>query len=220
MWCGGPRLYGVHDRGRGREKSHGQGAATHEGRLLPTAAAVPRDGLPPKFWVKPPRCVCVGPAFIKLGQVLSTRSDVLGTEITDKLAELQDKLPPFHFNEVKKIFKSEFNLNIEDVFSSFDNKSIAAASIAQVHKAITKKGEVVAVKILRPKIKKKYLDNLNFIQSASSALNVFLKNKKKVKINEIIDSTTKHYDFPYHKKTLVAMIVSHFKHLKKMGNTE
>ena len=97
----------------------------------------------------------LGPAFIKLGQVMSTRSDVLGEEITAKLAKLQDKLPAFSFNEVKKIFKSEFNLNIEDAFSSFDDQSIAAASIAQVHKAVTKKGEVVAVKILRPKIKKK-----------------------------------------------------------------
>ncbi|WP_236869746.1 AarF/UbiB family protein [Candidatus Bandiella numerosa] len=133
----------------------------------------------------------LGPAFIKLGQVMSTRSDVLGEEITAKLAKLQDKLPAFSFNEVKKIFKSEFNLNIEDVFSSFDDQSIAAASIAQVHKAVTKKGEVVAVKILRPKIKKKYLDNLNFIQSASSVLNIFLKNKKKIKINEIIDTLKK-----------------------------
>ena len=133
----------------------------------------------------------LGPAFIKLGQVMSTRSDVLGEEITAKLAKLQDKLPAFSFNEVKKIFKSEFNLNIEDAFSSFDDQSIAAASIAQVHKAVTKKGEVVAVKILRPKIKKKYLNNLNFIQSASSVLNIFFKNKKKIKINEIINTLKK-----------------------------
>ena len=133
----------------------------------------------------------LGPAFIKLGQILSTRSDIVGNEIAGQLSNLQDKLPPFSFNEVERIFKSEFGLSIEELFKSFDAKSIAAASIAQVHKAVTKEDEVVAVKILRPKIKQKYINNLNFIQFVSLLINIFLKNNKRIKINEIIDTLKK-----------------------------
>ena len=133
----------------------------------------------------------LGPAFIKLGQILSTRSDIVGDEIANQLSDLQDKLPPFLFNEVKKIVQSEFGLGIEELFKSFDAKSIAAASIAQVHKAVTKEDEVVAVKILRPKIKQKYINNLNFIQFTSSLINVFLKENKRVKVNEMMDTLKK-----------------------------
>ena len=132
----------------------------------------------------------LGPLFIKLGQVLSTRSDILSCEITSELTRLHDTLPPFSFKQVKKIVQSEFDLNIENIFSSFEQQSIASASIAQVHKAITKNGKIVAVKILRPKIKKKYNDNLNFIEYLSNILNFFLR-KKKIKLNEVINTLKK-----------------------------
>lgn len=133
----------------------------------------------------------LGPAFIKLGQVLSTRSDVVGDEISVQLSNLQDKLPSFSIKEVKKIFKSEFGSSIEELFEVFDVKSIAAASIAQVHKAVTKEGKVVAVKVLRPKIKQKYINNLHFIQFISSVINIFLRVNKRIKITEIIDTLKK-----------------------------
>lgn len=132
----------------------------------------------------------LGPLFIKLGQVLSTRSDILSDEIISKLTQMNDTLPPFSFQQVQKIFQLEFNTSIENIFTSFEKKSIAAASIAQVHKAITKNGEAVAVKILRPKIKKKYSDNLHFIQYLSTILNFFLR-KKKVNFNEVINTLKK-----------------------------
>ncbi|RST65815.1 AarF/UbiB family protein [Candidatus Aquarickettsia rohweri] len=133
----------------------------------------------------------LGPAFIKLGQVLSTRSDIIGEEVAIQLSNLQDKLPSFSINEVKKIFKSEFGSSTEELFKIFDVNSIAAASIAQVHKAVTKEGDVVAVKILRPKIKQKYINNLHFIQFISSVINIFLRNDKRIKIDEVINTLKK-----------------------------
>jgi ubiquinone biosynthesis protein len=133
----------------------------------------------------------LGPAFIKLGQVLSTRSDFLGKEVADELFSLQDKLPSVLIKDVENIFQAEFGTDIESLFSFFDKKSYAAASIAQVHKAITKNGEVVAVKILRPKIEKKYNENLDFILSFSSAINFFLSKRRKIKVHEVIDTLKK-----------------------------
>jgi ubiquinone biosynthesis protein len=94
-----------------------------------------------------------GPAFIKLGQMLSTRSDIVGDEIASYLSSFQDKIPPFCVKKVKKILKKEFGNDFSKIFSEFDFVSTASASIAQVHKA--KMGDKkVAVKILRPNIRK------------------------------------------------------------------
>lgn len=94
----------------------------------------------------------LGPSFIKVGQMLSTRSDLLGEEMAADLSKLQDKLPPFSGAEARKAIEDEFEQPVEELFSSFDDDAIAAASIAQVHFAITTDGEEVAVKILRPDI--------------------------------------------------------------------
>ncbi|WP_323732589.1 AarF/UbiB family protein [Candidatus Bandiella euplotis] len=133
----------------------------------------------------------LGPAFIKLGQILSTRGDLLGADIANSMLSLQDKLPSFAIQTVEKIFKSEFGANIEDMFLSFDQESVAAASIAQVHKAITKDGVPVAVKILRPKISKAYMDNLRVIKTFSHLVNLFVKKKKRIKINEALETLKK-----------------------------
>jgi ubiquinone biosynthesis protein len=133
----------------------------------------------------------LGPVFIKLGQVLSTRGDLLGEEVASALFSLQDRLPPFPIREVEKVFESEFDSKICEIFDSFDVTSVASASVAQVHKAITKNGDEVAVKILRPKIEKAYVDNLDFIEFCASLLNIFLQQKKKVKIKEVIDTLKK-----------------------------
>jgi ubiquinone biosynthesis protein len=133
----------------------------------------------------------LGPLFIKLGQILSTRADLVGKDVAGTLFSLQDKLPQFPIKEAEKIFEAEFGAKAEDVFSSFNKDSVAAASIAQVHKAITKNGEHVAVKILRPKIAKAYMHNLEFVEFCASILNIFLQRKKKIKIKEIIDTLKK-----------------------------
>lgn len=94
----------------------------------------------------------LGPTFIKLGQFLSTRADIIPPNYIEEFAKLQDCVPPFSFEEVAVEIRRELGGDIIDLFSSFESESIAAASIAQVHRATLKSGEDVVVKIRRPGI--------------------------------------------------------------------
>ena len=94
----------------------------------------------------------LGPAFIKLGQTLATRPDLVGIEIADDLTALQDRLSPFSGAEARTTIEAELGAPVDELFSSFDDAPIAAASIAQVHLATDSDGNKVAVKILRPGI--------------------------------------------------------------------
>jgi ubiquinone biosynthesis protein len=96
----------------------------------------------------------LGPTYIKLGQVLSTRPDLAPTEYVDELAKLQDEVPPFSFDEVKAVVEAEFGRISEEVFDALEEHPLASASIGQVHKARLKDGDAVAVKIQRPGIHK------------------------------------------------------------------
>ena len=99
--------------------------------------------------------VRLGPGFVKFGQALSTRSDLIGPELGRSLAMLQDRLPPFGAARARQIVTNQTGLPIETLFSQFDDEAIAAASIAQVHRAILADGRAVAVKLLRPDIEKR-----------------------------------------------------------------
>jgi ubiquinone biosynthesis protein len=103
----------------------------------------------------------LGPSFIKLGQLLSTRADLLGEEVTVDLASLQDRLPPFPGREARALIEAEFGCPLDTLFAAFDESAIAAASIAQVHFARTKEGAEVAVKVLRPGIAAAFARDLN-----------------------------------------------------------
>ncbi len=96
----------------------------------------------------------LGPTYIKLGQVLSTRPDLVPIEFITELSKLQDKVPPFPFRSVKKIVEEEMKQPLEAFFDLFDEKPLASASIGQVHRARLKGGDEVAVKIQRPGIQK------------------------------------------------------------------
>jgi len=102
-----------------------------------------------------------GPSFIKLGQALSTRADLLGDEMAADLSQLQDRLPPFSGVEARRIIESEFDVPAASMYQDFTDDAVAAASIAQVHFAVTTDGRPVAVKVLRPDIQQAFERDLD-----------------------------------------------------------
>jgi len=102
----------------------------------------------------------LGPSFIKLGQALSVRSDLLGERMADDLSALQDRLPPFPAREARATIEAELGKPVDELFASFADEPVAAASIAQVHYAETSEGGSVAVKVLRPRIEEAFARDL------------------------------------------------------------
>lgn len=115
----------------------------------------------------------LGPSFIKIGQIISTRRDILPKAYIEELAKLQDAAPPFPFQDVRQIFKEEFDQELEEVFELVEEKPIASASIAQVHKGRLLSGEEVVLKVQRPGIEENFLRDIDlFIKIVSKAENI------------------------------------------------
>ncbi len=130
----------------------------------------------------------MGTTFIKLGQFLATRPDIIGEELSKKLENLQDKLPPFSLVEAKEIIKNDLG---NDTYNSIINLSdpVAAASIAQVHKAqINDSGIIkdVAIKILRPNIKKIFNEEIDAMMLFAFLVESFIKKTKRLKLVEVV----------------------------------
>ena len=130
----------------------------------------------------------MGTTFIKLGQFLATRPDIIGEELSKKLENLQDKLPPFSLIQAKEIIKNDLG---NEGYDSIINLSepVAAASIAQVHKAqINDNGVLkdVAIKILRPNIKKIFNEEIDAIMLFAFLIESFIKKTKRLKLVEVV----------------------------------
>ncbi|HZZ84510.1 MAG TPA: AarF/UbiB family protein [Anaeromyxobacteraceae bacterium] len=105
----------------------------------------------------------LGPTFIKLGQLLSSRPDILPSYWVDELAELQDAVPPFSIAEVRKEIERGLKRRVEECFASLDESPLASASIAQVHRAVTHEGAQVVVKVQRPRIRQRIESDLQLL---------------------------------------------------------
>ena len=104
-----------------------------------------------------------GPAFVKVGQALSTRPDLIGAAVANDLTQLQDRLPPVPFLDIQPTLENVFERPLGDIFDSFDETAVSAASIAQVHFARLLDGQEVAVKVIRPGIEKAFKRDLAFL---------------------------------------------------------
>ena len=140
------------------------------------------QSLPPA----PRALTAMGPAYIKFGQILSTRPDVVGPELAEQLRVLQDRLPPFSTDVAKQSFKSEIGLDADDVFSDF-SEPVAAASIAQVHRGKLKDTEQsVAIKVLRPEIERAFQKDLDTFYFAARLVEFVSPKSRRLKPMDVI----------------------------------
>lgn len=135
----------------------------------------------------PRALTALGPAYIKFGQILSTRPDIVGDELADQLKVLQDKLPPFDDKLARAEFLKTFEMPVEEVFSEF-SPPIAAASIAQVHRArIAETGQEVAVKILRPKIERAFQVDVDAFYFIARFVETFAPSARRLRPKAVIE---------------------------------
>jgi ubiquinone biosynthesis protein len=128
----------------------------------------------------------LGPAFVKLGQILSIRPDILPAEITEELKKLQDSVQPFPFSEAKELIENEFNDKLEHIYQEFDENPLAAASISQVHRARLFSGTQVAVKVQRPGIEQTIDLDLDILKSIAHLLDRRTKYGQFYDFNEMV----------------------------------
>lgn len=112
----------------------------------------------------------LGPTFIKLGQLLSTRADLLPPPYLESLSRLQDRIEPFDLREVERIIASELGVRISKVFAEFEREPLAAASLAQVHRGYLRDGRAVVVKVQRPSIREQIVDDLDVLTEVAQFL--------------------------------------------------
>jgi ubiquinone biosynthesis protein len=153
------------------------------------------------FWrpLREPRAVrlrlaleSLGPIFVKFGQVLSTRRDLLPNDLADELAKLQDRVPPFPSEQALAVLRRAYGRNAADVFAEFDPTPVASASVAQVHRATLKSGEKVAVKVLRPGIEHVIDSDMALLDTLAGLLETLWSDGKRLKPREVVAEFAKH----------------------------
>ena len=129
----------------------------------------------------------LGPTFIKLGQTLSTRPDLVGEKIAKEFAKLQDDNPPIEFSVVKLAVEKELGLPIESIFISFDSEPLGSASIGQVHRAVLKTGEEVAVKVRKPGVEQIIKSDISMMEFLSNRIDSYVPQFKIYNIPGIVE---------------------------------
>src|SRR5204863_4422648 len=128
----------------------------------------------------------LGPIFVKFGQVLSTRRDLLPEDFADELAKLQDDVPPFPAAQARVLVERAFNRPIDAIFASFEAEPVASASIAQVHFAVLKDGREVAVKVLRPGMLAVIDDDLRLMHTLARWIERLSADGRRLKVREVV----------------------------------
>jgi predicted unusual protein kinase regulating ubiquinone biosynthesis (AarF/ABC1/UbiB family) len=133
----------------------------------------------------------LGPTFIKLGQILSTRGDLLPPVYIEALARLQDKVEPFAYEDVERIVQEELGVRLSKAFIEFDRTPIAAASLGQVHRAVLRGGREVAVKVQRPGIHERVVKDLDALDELAALVDRFTRASRNVDAPRLIEEFRK-----------------------------
>ena len=136
----------------------------------------------------------LGPIFVKFGQVLSTRRDLLPADLADELAKLQDRVPPFASELAVAEVESSLGKRLDQVFDSFDREPVASASVAQVHLGALKDGTAVAVKVLRPGVELAIAKDVLLLETAARLVELLWADGRRLKPREVVAEFARHLD--------------------------
>jgi len=140
----------------------------------------------------------LGPTYVKLGQIMAIREDILPKKITDELKKLLDQLPEVPFENIREIIEDSLDASIDELFLEIKEKPIGSASIGQTHRATTRRGKPVVLKIIKPGIRETIQSDLKLLQILATWLEwVIPKYQPKVIINEFCSYTEKEIDLNY-----------------------
>ncbi|MDX1527328.1 MAG: AarF/UbiB family protein, partial [Gammaproteobacteria bacterium] len=128
----------------------------------------------------------LGPIFVKFGQILSTRPDLLPEDIAEELASLQDRVPPFPGAVARRIVERELKRKLDELFSEFSEEPIASASIAQVHAARLKDGTEVVVKVVRPGIEQLILRDVGLLYLLAGLAERYWRHGRRLRPKEVV----------------------------------
>lgn len=134
----------------------------------------------------------LGPIFVKFGQVLSTRRDVLRADFADELAKLQDQVPPEPAAAMHRVLQAAYGKAVQEVFAELDEVPVGSASVAQVHRARLHSGSEVAVKILRPNIAQRIRRDLRLMRAFAALAQWLLPDSRRLKPRAIIEEFASH----------------------------
>lgn len=128
----------------------------------------------------------LGPIYVKFGQILSTRRDLLPPDIADELARLQDRVPAFPGKQAREMIEAELGKPIDELFSSFEEAPMASASIAQVHAAVLPDGTEVVAKVVRPGIEQRIRDDLELLGALARMARRYHPEGERIRPNEVV----------------------------------